>query len=84
MRTAPALSSSEAVKAVVWRNTEEVQTNGRFDVFDELFADDFVDHTPQPDSGADKEGCATSTRCCAPPSRISVPRYIGSVPTATR
>jgi SnoaL-like polyketide cyclase len=56
MTTAPALSSSEAVNAVVWRNTEEVQTNGRFDVFDELFADDFVDHTPQPDSGADKEG----------------------------
>jgi len=25
-------------------------------MFDELFADDFVDHTPQPDSGADKEG----------------------------
>jgi steroid delta-isomerase-like uncharacterized protein len=56
MRTAPALSPSQAVNAVVWRNTEEVQTNGRFDVFDELFADDFVDHTPQPDSGADKEG----------------------------
>jgi hypothetical protein len=25
-------------------------------MFDELFADDFVDHPPQPDSGADKEG----------------------------
>jgi hypothetical protein len=24
-------------------------------VFDELFADDFVDHTPQPDIGDDKE-----------------------------
>ncbi|GAA1214864.1 ester cyclase [Pseudonocardia alaniniphila] len=38
---------SEAAKAVVRRNTEEVQNNGDFDVFEELFADDFVDHTPQ-------------------------------------
>jgi steroid delta-isomerase-like uncharacterized protein len=47
---------SDTAKAVVRRNTEEVQSKGRFDVFDELFADDFVDHTPQPNSGADKEG----------------------------
>ena len=39
---------SEAAKAVVRRNTEEVQGGGNFDVFDELFADDFLDHTPQP------------------------------------
>ena len=38
------------------RNTEEVQGKGRFDVFEELFADDFVDHTPQPDMTADKAG----------------------------
>ena len=37
---------SEAAKAVVRRNTEEVQGRGNFDVFEELFADDFVDHTP--------------------------------------
>jgi steroid delta-isomerase-like uncharacterized protein len=49
-------SPSEAAKAVIRRNTEEVQGQGRFDVFDELFADDFVDHTPQEGSGADKEG----------------------------
>ena len=41
------VSSSEAAKAVVRRNTVEVQVEGRFDVFDELFADDFIDHTPQ-------------------------------------
>jgi hypothetical protein len=41
-------NSSEAAKAVVRRNTEEVQGGGNFDVFDELFADDFLDHTPQP------------------------------------
>ena len=39
-------NSSEAAKAVVRRNTEEVQGGGNFDVFDELFADDFLDHTP--------------------------------------
>ena len=35
-------------RAVVRRNTEEVQGKGNFDVFEELFADDFIDHTPQP------------------------------------
>jgi steroid delta-isomerase-like uncharacterized protein len=49
-------SVSEAAKEVVRRNTEEVQSQGHFDVFDALFADDFVDHTQQESSGADKEG----------------------------
>jgi len=47
---------SEVAKAVVRRNTEEVQSQGNFDVFDELFSDDFVDHTPQPNMVPDKEG----------------------------
>jgi predicted ester cyclase len=47
---------SEAAKAVVRRNTEEVQGCGNFDVFDELFADDFLDHTPQPGRTPDKAG----------------------------
>ena len=34
-------NTSEAAKAVVRRNTEEVQSGGNFEVFDELFADDF-------------------------------------------
>jgi steroid delta-isomerase-like uncharacterized protein len=50
------VSSSEAAKAVVRRNTEEVQAKGRFDVFDELFANDFTDHTPQPNTTPDKAG----------------------------
>src|SRR5215470_5117161 len=50
------VSSSEAEKAVVRRNTEEVQGEGRFDVFDEVFADDFADHTPQPNTTPDKAG----------------------------
>ncbi|MCW5802008.1 MAG: ester cyclase [Deltaproteobacteria bacterium] len=50
------MSASEAAKAVVRRNTEEVQGGGNWDLFDELFADDFVDHTPQPGVTADKDG----------------------------
>lgn len=38
----------EALKAVVRRNTLEVQSGGNFELFDELFDDDFLDHTPQP------------------------------------
>ena len=49
-------NTSEAAKAVVRRNTEEVQSGGNFDVFDELFADDFLDHTPQPGRTPDKDG----------------------------
>ena len=49
-------NSSEAAKAVVRRNTEEVQGGGNFDVFEELFADDFLDHTPQPGRTPDKAG----------------------------
>jgi predicted ester cyclase len=50
------ITSSEAAKAVVRRNTEEVQGEGNFEVFDELFADDFVDHTTQPRTSPDKAG----------------------------
>src|SRR6266852_7646881 len=49
-------ASGEAAKAVVRRNTEEVQGKGKFDVFEELFADDFVDYTPQPAMTPDKQG----------------------------
>jgi steroid delta-isomerase-like uncharacterized protein len=50
------LKASDASKAVVRRNTEEVQTRGNFDLFNELFADDFVDHTPQPNMTPNKAG----------------------------
>jgi steroid delta-isomerase-like uncharacterized protein len=53
MRT---LTASDAAKAVVRRNNEEVQSKGNFAVFEELFADDFVDHTTQPGTTADKAG----------------------------
>ena len=48
--------STEAAKAVVRRNTEEVQNGANFDVFEVLFADDFIDHTPQPGTTPDKAG----------------------------
>jgi steroid delta-isomerase-like uncharacterized protein len=48
--------TSEAAKAVIRRNTEEVQGGGNFEVFEELFADDFLDHTPQPGRTPDKDG----------------------------
>jgi steroid delta-isomerase-like uncharacterized protein len=46
----------ERAIAVVRRNTEEVQGRGDYDLFEELFADDFVDHTPQPGTTPDKDG----------------------------
>jgi hypothetical protein len=50
------ISVSEAAKAVVRRNTEEVQGGGNFEVFEELFAEGFLDHTPQPGRTPDKAG----------------------------
>jgi hypothetical protein len=46
----------DAAIAVVRRNTEEVQGKGNWSLFEELFADDFVDHTPQPGTTPDKDG----------------------------
>jgi hypothetical protein len=53
------VSISEAAKAVVRRNTNEVQGRGNFGVFEEIFADDFVDHTTQPGTSPDKTGSVT-------------------------
>src|SRR5215475_2338731 len=49
-------SVSDEAKAVVRRSTEEVQGKGRFDVFEEVFANDFVNHTTQPGTTPDKAG----------------------------
>ena len=46
----------DAAIAVVRRNTEEVQGKGNWAVFDEIWSDEFIDHTPQPGAGADKAG----------------------------
>lgn len=45
--------------AVVRRNVQEVQNGGDFAVFDQIFAADFVDHTPQQGVPADKAGVRT-------------------------
>jgi steroid delta-isomerase-like uncharacterized protein len=46
----------EMAKAITRRNTEEVQGGGDWELFAELFADDFYDHTPQPGGSRDKAG----------------------------
>lgn len=52
-------SHSSAPIDVVRRNIEAVQNDGDFSVFEEIFADDFVDHTPQHGVTADKAGVRT-------------------------
>jgi steroid delta-isomerase-like uncharacterized protein len=52
-------STDQAAIAVVRRNTEQVQGRGDWALFDQLFADDFTDHTPQPGTTADKAGVRT-------------------------
>jgi hypothetical protein len=74
---------SDGAKAVVRRNTEEVQSRGNFDLFEELFADDFVDHTPQPNTTPDKDGVESYTTLYAAPSLIFMQIFIGRPPTAT-
>jgi steroid delta-isomerase-like uncharacterized protein len=46
----------ETAKAVIRRNTNEVQGGGNWALFDQLFDDRFLDHTPQPNSTPDKPG----------------------------
>ena len=76
-------SVSDEAKAVVRRNTEEVQGKGRFDVFEELFADDFVDHTTQPGTTPDKAGVRHLYTYIRGPSPIFTPKSTGSLRTAT-
>jgi steroid delta-isomerase-like uncharacterized protein len=47
---------SEKNKALVRRLIDEAQSNGKFDVIDELLADDFVDHTPLPGVPPTRDG----------------------------
>ncbi len=48
--------SLEEHKSKVRRLVEEAQSNGRLEVVDELFAEDFVDHSPLPGLPATREG----------------------------
>ena len=76
-------SEGEALKAIVRRNTEQVQGQGDFALFDELFADDFVDHTPSPAPRPTKPVFVSSTTGCATRFPTSDPRFIGKPSTAT-
>ena len=73
-------ASSDAAKAVVRRNTEEVQSRGNFNIFEELFADDFVDHTPQPNTTPDKGGVRRLYHAL----RTAFPRFSRRNPLAGR
>ena len=50
----------DAAIAVVRRNTEEVQGKGNWDLFEKLFADHFVDHTPQHGGSPCGDRCRSS------------------------
>ena len=76
-------NASEAAKAVVRRNTEEVQGGGNFAVFDELFADDFLDHTPQPGRTPTRPARESSKRSSVPLCPTSTPKSTGSWPMVT-
>jgi len=73
----------DAAKAVVRRNTEEVQGGGNFELFDELFADDFLDHTPQPGRTLIRAARDYSIKPCGALFPTFMPRSIGSSPMAT-
>jgi len=47
---------SQIAKEVIRRNTIEVQGGGNWELFDELFDENFRDHTPQPGGKPDKAG----------------------------
>ena len=71
---------SETAKAVVRRNTEEVQGKGNIDVFEQLFADDFVDHTPQPNMTPDKPDARVLYKAL----RAAFPDFHAVIPLADR
>ena len=68
---------AEALKAVVRRDTEQVHGQGDFDLFDELFAEDFVDHTrPSQAPRLTKTEFAFSATGCAKHFLTSGPKFM--------
>jgi hypothetical protein len=73
----------EEVIAVVRRNTEEVQGKGNYEAFEELFAKNFVDHTPQPGGfTADRDGARNLYKVLRAAFPIFTPKSIGKFRTA--
>jgi hypothetical protein len=71
-------TDGNTAKAIIRRNNEEVQGRGDFDVFDELFADDFIDRTPQVGWGSDKAAVRGLYGRSAKHSLTSGPRFTGN------
>jgi hypothetical protein len=67
-------NSSAAAKAIVRRNTEEVQGGGNFEVFEELFADDFLDHTHSRTARPTRQARESCIERCAPHSPTFTPK----------
>jgi hypothetical protein len=76
-------NSSAAAKAIVRRNTEEVQGGGNFEVFEELFADDFLDHTHSRTARPTRQARESCIERCAPHSPTFTSKFIGSLPMGT-
>ena len=68
----------EPAKSVVRRNTEEVQGHGDFELFEELFPDDFVDRTPQPDTAPLRSRSWTAVTMIGSVTASSGPRPLAS------
>jgi hypothetical protein len=77
------IDSSEAAKAVVRRNTEEVQISGNFEVFDELFADDFLATRHSRAARLIRRARDSSTKASGPHSQTFAPISIGKLPMST-
>ena len=74
----------EPAKSVVRRNTEEVQGNGDFELFEERFPDDFVDPTPQPDTTPLRSRSWTAVTMIGSVTASSGPRPLASGVHPTR
>jgi hypothetical protein len=71
---------SEAAKAVIRRNTEEVQGGGNFELFEQLFADDFSTTRRSRAARRTRPVPVNCTKSCAPRFPTFTPTSIGSSP----
>ena len=72
--------SVEMNKALVRRLVEDVQTAGNIDAVDEIFAEDFVDHTPFPGVPPTRDGVKMLFRYLRgafPDLRVQISEQIG-------